>query len=491
MKVDANTLYQWRTDKARNIFGLFAKYVNPRLEFAQFHIVYYRILHRFATGKIKKLIISMPPQHGKSEASTRLLPAIILGRNPDARIAVASYNDGKAKKFNREIQRYMRTPQYAELFPDTRISNGRTSSEDAINTANEFEIIGHRGSLLSVGRGGGLTGNPVDVLIIDDLYKDAEEGNSPVIRESCWEWYASVANFRLHNDSRQLIVFTRWHEDDLIGRLEKYDKVIEVDSWAQLDDFPADAWAKVNFQAIKESEPTEIDPRRIGEALWPVRHSLERLQTSRRLSPEIFECMCQGNPYNESGALYGREWQTYTELPATYGNNNYTDIADTGTDNTLSISYRVGATETADGMSFRKCYITDLVYTGSDLDEAEKLLPMLFSRTQTRSARIESNNGGRYFAHKLKARCPGVEIIPFFQSQNKESRILTYAPTVKQCIVLPYDWAQRWPRFYADATSFKRIFKANAHDEVADVLTGIAECENGDRKRPRGVKVRN
>lgn len=128
-------------EKARNIFGLFAKYVNPRLEFAPFHIVYYRILHRFATGKIKKLIISMPPQHGKSEASTRLLPAKILGQNPDARIAVASYNDGKARKFNREIQRYMRTPQYADLFPDTRISKGRTSAEDAINTANEFEII--------------------------------------------------------------------------------------------------------------------------------------------------------------------------------------------------------------------------------------------------------------------------------------------------------------------------------------------------------------
>lgn len=104
---------------------------------------------------------------------------------------------------------------------------------------------------------------------------------------------------------------------------------------------------------------------------------------------------------------------------------------------------------------------------------------------------IESNNGGGYFARKLRSKCPGVEITPFFQSRNKESRILTYAPTVKQCIVMPYDWAQRWPRFYADAVSFKRIFKANAHDEVADVLTGIAECENGTRKPTRGVRVRN
>ena len=113
--------------------------------------------------------------------------------------------------------------------------------------------------------------------------------------------------------------------------------------------------------------------------------------------------MCQGNPYNESGALYGREWQTYTELPVTFGNKNYTDIADTGSDNTLSVSYRVGAAEVSEGVSFCKCYITDLVYTGSDLDEAEKLLPMLFARSQTRASMIESNNGGGYFARKLRA----------------------------------------------------------------------------------------
>ena len=88
-----------------------------------------------------------------------------------------------------------------------------------------MEIIGRSGELLSVGREGALTGNRVDCFILDDLYKDAMEAQSPVVRENCWEWYTSVVRTRMHNASRELIVFTRWHEEDLIGRLCKSENV--------------------------------------------------------------------------------------------------------------------------------------------------------------------------------------------------------------------------------------------------------------------------
>ena len=129
-----------------------------------------------------------------------------------------------------------------------------------MRNSDEFEIVNHKGSLKAVGRGGALTGNPVDVLIIDDLYKDYEEGNSPIVLESAWNWYTSVADSRLHNDSQQLIVFTRWNEKDLVGRLEEKENVIELD--CLLDEYDPEAWYKINFEALKESESTSWTPAR-------------------------------------------------------------------------------------------------------------------------------------------------------------------------------------------------------------------------------------
>ena len=184
-----------------------------------FHEKYYELLNLFALGKIKNLMITMPPQHGKSEGSTRRLPAYMLGLNPNLKIALASYNDTFSSKFNRDVQRIIDSEMYNGIFPKTTLnrSNVVTVSSNYLRNSHEFEIVNEKGSLKSVGRGGALTGNPVDIMIMDDLYKDYAEGNSPVIRQSVWDWYVSVVLTRLHNDSQQLIVFTRWHEEDLIG----------------------------------------------------------------------------------------------------------------------------------------------------------------------------------------------------------------------------------------------------------------------------------
>ena len=155
----------------------------------------------------------MPPQHGKSEGSTRRLPSYVLGRKPDTKIAVVSYNAPKARKFNREIQRVIDSPEYHEIFPDTCLnsSNVTTVAGAWLRNADEFEIVGRRGSVKTVGVGGPLTGEPVDMLIMDDIYKDAKSAWSPVVREAIEDWYDTVAETRLYNDSQQLIVFTRWH----------------------------------------------------------------------------------------------------------------------------------------------------------------------------------------------------------------------------------------------------------------------------------------
>lgn len=113
--------------------------------------------------RVRRLIVTMPPQHGKSVGASTLLPAYLLGRNPDLRIAIASYSASLASKFNRRVQRIIDSPEYAAFFPETTIKRGARPPE-YLRTADEVEIIGHRGGLLSVGRGGGAHGQPCGLL---------------------------------------------------------------------------------------------------------------------------------------------------------------------------------------------------------------------------------------------------------------------------------------------------------------------------------------
>lgn len=150
-------------------FGAFALSVYPFLELQPFHRAYYRVLEAFAAGRIRRLIVTMPPQHGKSVGATTLLPAYVLGLDPDLRVAIASYSGALASKFNRRVQRIVESREYAAFFPATTIKQG-TKPPGYIRTADEVEVIGRRGGLLSVGREGALTGNRVDCFILDDLY---------------------------------------------------------------------------------------------------------------------------------------------------------------------------------------------------------------------------------------------------------------------------------------------------------------------------------
>ena len=189
-------------------FADFAVTVYPFLEMQPFHEVYYRLLEMFAAGRVRRLMVSMPPQHGKSVGASTLLPAYMLGLAPDTKMAVASYSAALASKFNRRVQRIIESEEYGELFPETRIKCGGKPA-GYVRTSDEVEIVGHEGGLLSVGREGSLTGNRVDCFILDDLYKDAMEANSPLVRENCWEWYTSVVRTRMHNASSELIS-TAW-----------------------------------------------------------------------------------------------------------------------------------------------------------------------------------------------------------------------------------------------------------------------------------------
>ena len=468
-------LYDQEIEEARETLLEFTKSTFPKFNVEDFFIQYYTLLHLFAKGIIKRLIIVMPPQHGKSEGSTRRLPAYILGINPNLKIAVASYNTPFASKFNRDVQRIIDTKKYHDIFPGTTLnkSNVVTVSDMYLRNSLEFEIVNEIGGLKAVGRGGALTGSKVDVMIMDDLYKDYMEGNSPIIRESVWDWYTSVVSTRLHNDSQQLIVFTRWHEDDLIGRLEQLGKVKTITSIEEIHtlDLKHDEWVKVNFEALKESDPTEIDPREKGEPLWASMHSKESLLSSKNMDIEKFNCLYQGNPQSSEGLLYSR-FKTYKELPEIKIKKNYTDTADTGQDKLCSIVYGLPLAEADNHI-----YLLDVLYTDKPMEVTEPLTIELLNRNVVNLCKIESNNGGRGFARIVEKGVKTV-ITWFHQSHNKEARIFSNSASVNNRIVMPVDWFLRWPEFYSDVTKYKKLFKANKFDDGPDTLTGVIEEEN-------------
>ena len=458
-------------------FTDFAMEIYPFLEIQHFHTVYYRVLEAFARGDIRRLIITMPPQHGKSVGATTLLPAYMLGLSPDMRIAIASYSGSLASKFNRRVQRIIESREYEEIFPDTTIKRGAKPA-NYIRTADEVEIIGHDGALLSVGREGSLTGNRVDCFILDDLYKDAMEANSPIIRENCWEWYTSVVRTRTHNFSRELIVFTRWHEDDLIGTITRKEPCREFRSFSDLEEVGENEWLYLNFEALKASPPTEIDPRAIGEALWEERHSAALLQQKRQLDTMRFECMYQGHPSSREGLLYGNSFAEYETLPrdiVRYG--NYTDTADTGDDYLCSICYAVDT----DGV----IYICDVVYSREPMEVTEREVADRLCRNRTRTATIESNNGGRGFARAVQRIATSTKVEWFHQSGNKEARILSHSATAIHLLRFPKGWQSRWSDLYTHLTTYRRTFNSNRWHDAADVITGIVERETRDAFRPK------
>ena len=449
----------------------------PSFDPAEFHKRYYELLTLFALGRIKKLMVFMPPQHGKSEGSTRRLPAFVLGLDPDRKVAVISYSAPKARKFNREIQRIIDTPEYHEIFPNTTLnaSNVTTVAGAWLRNADECEICGHHGGFKTVGVGGALTGDPVDMLIMDDLYKDAKTAWSKICRDSVEDWYDTVAETRLHNDSQQLIVFTRWHENDLAGHL--LEQQGEYDEGAN-----PNGWVVIKYEAIKSDAPTAYDSREEGQALWPERHSLEKLVSVRERNRHVFESLYQQNPKPLQGLMYENEFRTYNTLP-TGLNKAYIDTADTGSDYLCAIFYV--ETDTAN-------YVTDVIYTQKPMEDTEPRTAEALTINNTIEANVEANNGGRGFARNVERECRlmgnnRVRIKPFTQSANKNVRIFSASSQVQNMTYFPEGWGKLWPEFYRDITGYMKTGK-NAHDDAPDALTGTYEER---LKITRKVKRRN
>jgi len=291
-----------KAELARRNYLDFVLYLKPDYKVKWFHKYLADQLTLFEQGKIKKLMVLMPPQHGKSELTTRNFPAYLAGKNPNRRSVVVSYNDGMSNGFNRSIQRAIDNPNYMQVFPKTLINGSEFhnfSEKDKVRNTDRIDILGAKGSIMTIGVGGSLTGNPVDIGIIDDPYKDREQARSEAYKRNIREWFNDVFRTRLHNDSQQLIIMTSWDEDDLCQWLLRKES----------------DWVVVKFPAIREENECSYDPRDIGEALWPEMHSKEKILEVKRTSQVTFNALYQQDPKPNTDVLIFGTWQECEDLP--------------------------------------------------------------------------------------------------------------------------------------------------------------------------------
>lgn len=288
----------------------FTQRINPRYSAGWVHHDIARRLEKFsddvAKGLSPRLMILMPPRHGKSELASRMFPAWHLGRQPDHEIIACSYNVSLAMSFSRKVKEVLHDPSYQTVF-ETRLHPDFQANE-------EWGIANHRGGYVAAGVGGGITGKGAHVLIIDDPIKNAEEADSPDVREKLWDWYGSTAYTRLAPGGGVLVIQTWWHDDDLAGKLQT----------AMKDDDEADQFEVVKYPAIAEAdeyldEETDLIVydecpargrllRRKGHALHPERYDIQKLQRIKKTIPSRFwAALYQQNPVPDDGGYFVKE----------------------------------------------------------------------------------------------------------------------------------------------------------------------------------------
>ncbi|GAA1353700.1 terminase large subunit domain-containing protein [Streptomyces beijiangensis] len=237
-----------------------------------------------AEGRAERVMLSMPPRHGKSRRASRWGPLWYLRKYPDRRVMIASYSADLADEHGRWIRDAIDT--WGDLL-GIQLNRGSKA-------ANRFDIAGHEGGLVAAGIGGGLTGKGATIAIVDDPVKDMADADSPTMRKRAWDWWQSVLQTRLEPDGAICVIQTRWHEDDLSGRI-----IAEAE---------ANEWKIIDLPAIADN-PDDILGRAVGEPLWPERFdATHHAKTRKRVGERVWAALYQQQPRPPEGGVWSRSW---------------------------------------------------------------------------------------------------------------------------------------------------------------------------------------
>ena len=304
---------------ARRKLMPFIRSTKPDYKVGWFNRLLARELDKFLDDVIAerspRLLIMAPPRHGKSEVVSRRFPAYALGRFPDLSIIATSYASDLASSMNRDVQRIIDSDEYGRIFPDTKLwgSNIRTVADGSyLRNSDIFEIVGHKGVYKSAGVGAGVTGRGGRILMIDDPIKDAAEAHSETVRNGIWEWYTSTLYTRCEPGGGILVIMTRWHEDDLIGKL--------LENMKQ----GGEPWQVIKVPAIAEEDEYDGDKmlRQEGEPLHAARFNraaLDRIKSgtseSAGVGSKVWASLYQQRPSAAEGNTFLRENWRFLKPP--------------------------------------------------------------------------------------------------------------------------------------------------------------------------------
>lgn len=383
-----------------------------------------------------RLIVTMPPQEGKSYLIAGDFPAWALTRNPDWRIVAASYGADLATRNGRAIRRRMSSPEI-----DMPLSSENASVSD-------WTLDGHTGGVFAVGIGGGVTGRAADLLIIDDPIKSRQEAESKLIRDRIWDWWTDEASARLAPGAPVVVVMTRWHEDDLAGRLLQRD---------------TDAgWRLLNIPAQCENPDTDPLGRQAGEYMLSARGRTVEQWEQRKTTAgsRAWNALYQGRPAPAEGGMFKREWwKTWHDQPPLTQVFMSWDMAFKGT---TTSDFVVGQVWALDGAN---AYLLDQARGRWTFTETLAQFRLLCERWPMATAKlVEDKANGTAVIDMLRREIPG--IIPVEPQGGKEARAAAVSPLVEAGNVHLPD--TRWAK---DLIEEAATFPNSPNDDQVDALT--------------------
>lgn len=458
--VDRETIIQGaKIELARREFFFYCNLKAPDFyrEDRKYLVDLCREFQEFLSSDEDVMVVNEPPRHGKSRTAG-LFVEWVLGNDPTRKIMTGSYNETLSTMFSKNVRNDIQEEKadknkvvFSDIFPGVQIKRG----DGAMNL---WSLEGGYNNYLATSPTGTATGFGCDIMIIDDLIKSALEANNAKVLEDQWGWFTDTMLSRLEEGGKIIVIMTRWHSDDLAGRVLK--------------------WCKEKGKRYRHISMKALVNKETHEMLCSEVLSYESYQDKiSAMGADIASANYQQEPIDLKGQLY-TSFKTYEDVPRDKTGKtlftavrSYTDTADEGSDWLCSIVY---------GVYNKEAYVLDIIYTKEPMEVTEGLVAAQLYQYQVSLAKIESNNGGKGFARavkrilKEKYGSNRTKVKWFHQAQNKVARILSNSTWVMDHIYFPANWKDRWPDYYEDMNKYQREGK-NAHDDGPDATTGVAE----------------
>lgn len=411
-------------------------------------------------------MVFCPPRHGKSWLCSQYFPAWYIGAFRK-RVILTSYGATFAATWGR-LARNVLTEWGPTVWPATKTHSAARVAQDS-SAADRWELEdanGEFGVMYTAGIEGGTTGRGASLLIVDDPVKNMEEAKSLTMREKAWDFYTSTAYTRLEPDASILVIQTRWHYDDLSGRI-----------LAESVFGDGEPWHVINLPAIAEADeeyPITNDKsfvRREGEALWRTRFSLERLARIRAdVGGAVWSSLYQQHPTPDAGMIWHREWfQRYRELPTI---TRTIQTVDSAFKTSMAADYSVIATWGATASGF---YLLDVWRTRVEFPELKRAIVDQHAKHKPSAIYIEDKASGQSALQELR-RDTALPLLPYVSSDSKIARAQAVSPLAeagKVYIPESADWLADWLDEHAH-------FPNAAHDDTVDTTSMALEKLRGD-----------